>query len=166
MFSKILTFVSLLLIFFLCVGSDCKKSTEPKGPYYEGICRTDTAGNIIEDDTTDWQPRIDSMLPTDLLGVSPPFPNPCSDQITFVYYLATNMKVEIEVYSKPDKLEVILLSSYQSGGNHQYIWDLKDASGNYLENGIYRVYIKATTYTGKEYESYGDIQIERCTPLK
>jgi len=130
---------------------------------FTGICQTDSSGNIISDDPSDWQPRLsfpDSTsndIPS-CYGMAPVYPNPTSDSIKILYALPRMTSVVITINSLPNNeiVKELLNIKTISPGYHSITWDGKDAEGNDLESGVYGCYFYAGFL-----RSYGDIELAR-----
>lgn len=177
---KWVTYISMICgIFIVMLGVSCKdKGTEPikiKIPY-EGIVRTDTLGNIIEEDTLDWQPRCPSSMPGEpVVCFKPTYPNPAGQdslqifawepyRITCILFFCVPEGTEyfkITVNKNDNSIvKTLMIKNDINKGCYQMEWDLEDELGKSLPDGIYRVYFYATI-NSSPFRSYGDIRIQR-----
>jgi len=144
----------ILIIFTLFA---CKKDTSPISINFSGISETDEYNLVLNDDPDDWQPRCTSGISGNYCML-PAFPNPTDSVITFLFYLNQPAEVSIEIYDKPNhEIDLIESANYPIGFNKIQSC-VKDVYGNLLENGLYRVYFRYNI-NGKDYKSYGDIEI-------
>ncbi len=179
MLRYIKTTAAMITIISLFFASSCKKNGNPINDSnctpFSGITKTDTFGVIIEDDTTDWQPRWDFRWvpmggnPTDhILFALPAFPNPVGrDSISYGFderRLGCNIRfaivhasyVEARVYDKPDRCITTLVAETLSAGYYTILWELRDSLHQSVPEGIYRVIIAA-----QNEQTHGDIQVLR-----
>jgi hypothetical protein len=65
------------------------------------------------------------------------YPNPSMDRTTFVFQMAGESKVRLEIIDVMGNIIKILVDETMPGGLHQVDWDNKTASGNKAKAGIY-----------------------------
>ena len=147
-------FILILITFFAC-----KKDTSPITLILSGIAETDEFNLILNDDPDDWQPRCVSGLSGNYCML-PAFPNPTDSVITFLFYLNHSAEVSVNIFDKPNHQITSIDASDYPTGLSKLQWSAKDDFGNELENGIYRAYFLFKS-NEIEYESYGDILINR-----
>ena len=171
--------IALLALSSLLLITNCKKPTEPNdATVYLGIVRTDTLGQILEDDPEDWQPRTVSPP----FSPRPAFPNPAgvdsvynfpghprpvpSSEPKFLaciirFAISDTADVVINIFRSPNERVIQLIDTrLELRGLWVFIWRLEDDSGDPLPNGIYRVFINATI-ADSTYQSFGDVKIQR-----
>jgi len=147
------------IIFTAFILTACKKDTSPITLIFSEIAETDEYNLILIDDPDDWQPRCVSGISGNYC-LLPAFPNPSDSVITFLFYLTHPAEVLVRIYDKPNhQIATIEVTNYNTGLN-KIQWAIKDEYGNYLENGLYRVYF-SFNINGNKYKSYGDILINR-----
>ncbi len=64
-------------------------------------------------------------------------PNPFHDNLSIRYSLTSTANVELNVYTENGKHINRLINTVQRAGNHKYIWNAKDKSGNKITAGLY-----------------------------
>lgn len=65
------------------------------------------------------------------------YPNPFNSSTTISYTLNANSNVTLSVYDVTGSLVSVLVSQYQSSGEHTVIWNGTSSAGNSLNQGIY-----------------------------
>jgi hypothetical protein len=83
-------------------------------------------------------------------------PNPTSEPICIQYVLPTEMNVSLAVYTQKGEKVATIVRQRQSAGAYFYQWKLEDDSGSPVDNGTYRAYFMAGSFT-----TYGDITVQR-----
>ncbi|KAA3612261.1 MAG: hypothetical protein DWQ05_19885 [Calditrichaeota bacterium] len=165
------TIALLVTTAFLSIQISCEKNvTKPVETLYSGICKTDTMGNVIEDDINDWQPRFSS---TDTnpgpFRVFPAYPNPVTLRedslltiLVFNFILPEKAFVTITINDSLGHVinNKILNNTSMSIGRYKVSWNLKNDSGKPVQEGIYRLFINAVT-DDSTYQSYGDIKVKK-----
>ena len=155
--------MTIFALIILLIGN-CKKDTssisnaDKEIHPFASITRTDSLGQVLEDDWDDWQPRTTSSA--EPLSTLPAYPNPASSKIIFPMTLAADLHIDITIYDDPEHPLKILFDGDYSTGTHKLEWDIKNQSAPEFTAGFYRVKIAAFASDGAVYESYGDIQID------
>ena len=156
----------------------CGSSTEPDDPPISGIARTAENGTLIEDDPTDWLPRlaesgtgggggggvvVSPPVTDDPLALGPAFPNPTTSKVSLQFALAEKANVRIWVVdSDGNKVQDLIAGNSLVAGQFTIDWEVRDQSGAALvPPGLYRVYFSAR-YGQKSTEarSFGDVKVE------
>ncbi|MCK4941349.1 T9SS type A sorting domain-containing protein [candidate division WOR-3 bacterium] len=70
-------------------------------------------------------------------------PNPITETVLFSYSLQAAAHVRIDVYSVDGRLVATPINQFESGGQHQFVWDTNDTQGRTLPAGIYLVRLTA-----------------------
>jgi hypothetical protein len=83
-------------------------------------------------------------------------PNPTSGPICIQYVLSAEMNVSLAVYTQKGEKVASIVRQRQSAGAYFYQWKLEDDSGRQVDNGTYRAYFMAGSFT-----TYGDITVRR-----
>lgn len=65
------------------------------------------------------------------------YPNPFNSSTTFSYTLSKNSNVTLSIYDVTGSLVNVLVSQYQSTGDHTITWDGTSSTGTILNQGIY-----------------------------
>ncbi len=151
----LLSFLSTLLI-WNCGDSNNPTANAP----FEGIVKTDSQGDILEEDPEDWQPRCTAQSKPPLC-VKPAYPNPTAERTTLEWTINETLLVELSVSIMPDGTNRVLVNEVLSPGDYRLVWDVRDESGKILPDAIYRVLIKAMQNNIIQTEAFGDIQIQR-----
>jgi hypothetical protein len=79
--------------------------------------------------------------------VFPNYPNPFNAETLIKYRLAESCLVEIHVYNIAGSLVRSLIEQTQSAGEHNALWDARDARGRDLASGVYFIRVKLTGKT-------------------
>ena len=110
------------------------------------ITITDENCNIIEEDTSDW-----------VGNCNPACQNPADQATKLSYSLSQKSFVELNITEKNDNSDTVrtLVSSNQTAGNFEVFWDLRDDTGQELNNGIYTASLSIDGVVSCQ----GDIQI-------
>lgn len=162
----------VLSIFFLPA---CGGSTDPEDPPISGIARTAENGIVIEDDPTDWQPRLTESgaggggvvvtppATNDPLTLGPAFPNPATSTVSLQFALAETSTVRIWVVdSNGEKVQDLVAGDNLAAGQFTIDWEVRDQSGTALvAPGLYRVHFSARRGgNSTEARSFGDVMVE------
>jgi hypothetical protein len=83
-------------------------------------------------------------------------PNPTSGPLCFQYTLTAESNVSLAVYSARAELLKELVREIQSTGQHYAYWDLTNAGGAAVPDGVYRAYFKVGGVV-----AHGDIVVDR-----
>ena len=84
-------------------------------------------------------------VPTEFkLGTN--YPNPFNPTTTITYHLPEAAHVSLSVYNVAGQRVAELVSSQQSEGVHQAVWDGRDAAGVSVASGLYLYRIEAGTF--------------------
>ena len=75
------------------------------------------------------------------------YPNPFNPTTTISYNLATESKVELNVYNSKGQKVKKLVSDQLLAGQHSIVWNGKDDSGKPASSGVYFYKMKASNYT-------------------
>ena len=75
------------------------------------------------------------------------YPNPFNPTTTITYHLPKAAHVSLSVYNVAGQRVAELVSSQQSEGIHQAVWDGRDAAGVPVASGLYLYRIEAGTFT-------------------
>ncbi|MBU0630924.1 MAG: hypothetical protein KKC80_08450 [Candidatus Margulisbacteria bacterium] len=87
-------------------------------------------------------------------------PNPASDSSTIIYSLSEPATIKIGIYSISGNLLKVLSESYTLGGTvRSAVWDLKDAVGDIVPNGVYIYILEARGESGRISRDKGKIII-------
>ena len=144
-------FIMCIFSAFLIHGCDLKGlGEEEDDPDFTGIARTDNSGNLVCDDSDDWQPRLNDSDP---ISFNLAYPNPSKNNVTVRFNVTETMNVEIYVLKKKNDVIRDVVDKSFTYGQHQVSFGV---SG--WENGVYRVKIVATKSNGDKIKSYGDIK--------
>lgn len=155
----------------------CGGSTEPDDPPISGIARTAENGTLIEDDPTDWLPRLTESgtggggggvvvtppATNDPLALGPAFPNPTTSKVSLQFALAEKANVRIWVVdSNGDKVQDLVAGDSLAAGQFTIDWEVRDQSGTALvPPGLYRVHFSARRGgNSTEARSFGDVMVE------
>ena len=65
------------------------------------------------------------------------YPNPFSSETIFDYSISYQSKVMLSIYNTYGQLVTILVNQYLDADSYKIVWDGTDASGSYLQNGMY-----------------------------
>ncbi len=87
-----------------------------------------------------WVPTESPTLVTDPISLNDlisNFPNPASLSTTFRYNLQENSLVTLKVYDMVGNLVKILVDGFQSAGNQEVVWDLKNDKQIDVPSGSY-----------------------------
>jgi hypothetical protein len=157
----------LLCIVFSLALCGCRKNNpiEHIEEKYTGIAETDINGEIIKDDSLDWQPRCmsDSGGPISIPDSScfaPAFPNPTDRYTTLQFSIPTTARVKITMKNKPSGTSAKIVYDTLPAGVFKYHYDFaSDSVQN--KNGIYRFYFEfSLPENGTIFKkSFGDVQL-------
>lgn len=104
-----------------------------------------------------FQNSIQNTLTLNLIGKNVKFSGNqvnLKDKGEISYKLSANAsKVNISIYDSSGKLIKKIESGQQNAGDHNYIWDGKDSSGNKMPDGSYNFKIEAVDTGGKPVEA-------------
>ncbi len=67
----------------------------------------------------------------------PNYPNPFSINTTITYSLKNNGNVSLTIFNVLGQKVRTIIDAFQTKGNHSFVWDGKDDSGNLCSKGIY-----------------------------
>jgi flagellar hook capping protein FlgD len=83
-------------------------------------------------------------------------PNPATNHTAITFKLSKQSQVNVTVYNYLQQPVKVLANGSQAAGKQNYNWDLRDAKGNAVSNGLYRV---VAVINGKSYSS--NVQVIR-----
>lgn len=124
---------------------------------FEGITETDDLGYIFGGDLTDWCYTINKNalgeIPSEYT-LYPAFPNSSYYYFTIIYDLPALSDVHMAILDSTMSVIHELVNETREAGQYHAGWDIRDAEGNRVEPGIYRVIM-----TANDFECYGDIEV-------
>lgn len=167
---KAKTFTIIIISFFLFIS--CNKDNNPiiTEDSFSGITVTDSNGNIISDDSNDWQPRYRNDMDIDSVYLTHAYPNPAgmtqvsfndTSRVGFIFQFTAPQQAHILItLNNFNKLLYTIADVNALAGQYTLFFDLTEKSKSELPNGIYRVYFEIKI-AGNEYTTYGDVEINR-----
>ena len=87
--------------------------------------------------TLECQPTAVQDLVTGINFLAQNRPNPFNPSTTLYFGLKDNAKVELSIYNLKGQKVITLVNKELNAGNHNVVWDGRDALGNYVSSGIY-----------------------------
>ena len=158
---KYLYNIAMISLLGFLIGCGKENGTEPEeSDPYDDIWQTDTDGNTIKPDSTDWVNGDAGSFQVSWGNPhSPPYPNPADSAIKIGYAITTHCYVNMWITSKNDTSTARLLTKgMQQVGVKAVLWDLADSTGNRLANGLYTCHLTVEDSLNK-YEGKGEILI-------
>lgn len=74
-------------------------------------------------------------------------PNPMTKTALIAYSLQSTAHVRIDVYSVNGRLVATPVNQFETGGQHQFVWNAHDTQGRILPVGIYLMHLTADSET-------------------
>ena len=108
--------------------------------YVEGSTYTSDEVVYGDDTTLDISGGSTKVVASDaelVFGLGQNMPNPFNPETTIAYVLSEGGEVEFAVYAITGQRVVTLVSSYQSAGRYEVVWDGRDAVGREVSGGVY-----------------------------
>ncbi|MCF7793820.1 MAG: T9SS type A sorting domain-containing protein [Candidatus Cloacimonetes bacterium] len=87
------------------------------------------------------------VLPTPTAILDQNYPNPFNPTTTIKYQIKSTGHVSIDVFNVKGQKVATLVNRDQSAGNHQVIWDGKEADGSRAASGIYFYKLQTDEYS-------------------
>lgn len=134
-----------------CGDEDDPVRAEPET--YSGITKTDTEGNVLEDDPDDWRN-------TSFLELRPAYPNPATRPMISVELVTADDASASVVIRTPTSIIRSFSFDTPLGLVHRFTWDQRNDKGVRVPDGIYRVFVSTVDPQGKPHRSYGDILMD------
>ncbi len=76
-------------------------------------------------------------------AMSPPWPNPVRDRVTFDYALSRRGPVRVSVHDLSGRLVKVIESGEREAGEHRVVWHAEAAAGRALDPGCYWIQLEA-----------------------
>jgi len=151
--------VAIFILVIACSSSD------PAGPVDEneidisGITETDTEGNVLGGDLTDWcytsSKNADGIIP-DEYAFYPAYPNPNCGTVTLAYDLPQQDSIHIYIIDTSGSVVTELVNETQDAGSYELTWEHESLGGHITDGGMYRAVMDCDGF-----ECTGDIQSAR-----
>ena len=87
--------------------------------------------------------KVTEANPPETFELEHPHPNPFNSRTVVGYRLHVDSQVELSVYSVIGRKIAVLADGFRRAGDHDAVWDGKDAHGSPVSSGVYLVRLKA-----------------------